>query len=244
MDESRTTRVFHNLLSYIVDHPVRPGEALPAERRLADMFNASRNSVREALRMLQSRNVVEVRKGSGCYVTRHILPEDLDQFSVPVSHSSDYCPDLKHQIEARALVVPRLVHLAMPHMNDEYMERLEQNLVGLSQAILARDIEKIIEEDTRFNRILAHATGNSILQEILQSLEYHSCSAREIFIRMTDRQVNDLFAGYVGVLNALRTKNTSDVETHVQGLLDIMKSITDENGTANQEESVKEERER
>ncbi len=244
MSKSRTDQVFYNLLTYIADHPVRPGESLPAERRLAEIFSASRNSVREAMRMLQTRNVIEVRKGSGCYVTRRILPEDLDRFTTDATHSADYCPNLRHQIEARALIVPRLVTLAMPHMNEEYMERLEQNLVGLSQAILARDIEKIIEEDTRFNRILAHATGNSILQEMLRSLEYHSCSAREVFVRMSDSQVNELFAGYVVVLNALRTKNTDNVETHVQRLLDIMKSIMDENGTSQQEENMTEESEK
>lgn len=240
MNVSQIDRLYNSLVAYIKETPVRPGEALPAERKLADMFNSSRNTVREAIRMLQIRDYVEVRKGSGCYVKRAmdsgIIGDGCEvQFSCQETFQS-----LADQLEARLLLVPRLIRIALERMNGDYIERLEHTLVRLSQAILARDYPQIIEEDTRFHRIIAEATGNRMFMVLLRPLEFTSFTAREIFSVLSDNDVNEIFAGYVGILNALRKHDLNSIEKHVEKTMETMRGQLEVNISNAETNEIKE----
>ena len=62
-------RIAARLISLIADRQLRPGDKLPPERDLAATMQVSRPSLREALRALAMLNIVEIRQGSGTYVS-------------------------------------------------------------------------------------------------------------------------------------------------------------------------------
>src|SRR5207249_2428815 len=65
--EARKTRVYHAIVDQIrellAEGRVKPGDRLPPERELAERFKASRNSVRDAIRVLEQRGLIESRQG-------------------------------------------------------------------------------------------------------------------------------------------------------------------------------------
>ena len=70
-------QVQEQLYDYITAHSMKPGDKLPNEFKLAEQFGVGRSTVREAVKLLVSRNVLETRRGSGTYV-KDLIPADMD----------------------------------------------------------------------------------------------------------------------------------------------------------------------
>lgn len=59
----------HNIMNVIQESDLQVGDRLPKEFTLAKQLNVSRNTVREAIKMLKSRNILEVKQGSGTFIS-------------------------------------------------------------------------------------------------------------------------------------------------------------------------------
>ena len=67
----------HRLLTYIADKGFALGERLPSERELAEQLGIGRNSLREALKVLEAMGVLEIRHGSGIFLRKlNVEPRD------------------------------------------------------------------------------------------------------------------------------------------------------------------------
>lgn len=81
---SATNDAFNGIRSYIATGRFQPGSKLPTEEKLCEMLNMSRSPVREALRMLDVLNVVEIRHGSGVYVKSLCADELIGSLSLTI----------------------------------------------------------------------------------------------------------------------------------------------------------------
>ena len=63
------TKIADAIMEYIKENDLKTGDRIPSERELAQEFNTSRNSVREALRVLENNGIIEVKMGKGAYIT-------------------------------------------------------------------------------------------------------------------------------------------------------------------------------
>ena len=70
------SQVEEELMKYILNSPVKIGEKIPNEFELAEKFGVGRSTIREAVKGLVSKGVLEVRRGSGTYVVSTISVED------------------------------------------------------------------------------------------------------------------------------------------------------------------------
>lgn len=61
-------RLADEILSYIRETDIRPGMRIPSERKLAEMFHTSRTSVREAVRILHNKGIIDIQVGNGMYL--------------------------------------------------------------------------------------------------------------------------------------------------------------------------------
>ena len=68
-------RLADDILSYIRETQIRPGMRIPSERKLAEMFHTSRASVREAVRILHNKGIIDIQVGNGMYL-KETLSED------------------------------------------------------------------------------------------------------------------------------------------------------------------------
>ena len=62
-------QVEDQIYHYILDTPIEPGAKLPNEFALAEKFRVGRSTIREAVKLLSSKGIVEVRQGSGTYIS-------------------------------------------------------------------------------------------------------------------------------------------------------------------------------
>ena len=99
---------------------LRPGDQLPPERQLAEQFQVSRASVREALRALELLGIVETRAGGGTFV-RRTVPEDLAR---PLSNLIARGHTLTDVIEVRGLIEPAIAASAAKRIRPDELAEL------------------------------------------------------------------------------------------------------------------------
>ena len=129
------------------------GDRLPAERRLANYFGASRGTVREALRRLEEVSLVARRIGSGTFVQYR---EKFDHEDV-----ADATSPLE-LIEVRFALEPHMVRLAVVHANARDLERLREALENVEAA--RADPDAFSTADEAFHLALAECSKNPVMQ--------------------------------------------------------------------------------
>lgn len=141
----------------------QPGERLPAERMLADLFHVSRSSIREALIVLETRKRIEVRGGSGVFVLEHgVASPAAADFSARMGNGP------LDVLLARKLLEPEIAALAAQHICDSHIDVLHQTLGKMvcCQQITAN----FLEYDRQFHLQLAEASGNNALYRSVEIL--------------------------------------------------------------------------
>ncbi len=140
---------------------LRPGDQLPAERSLADQFQVSRASVREALRTLELLGIVETHAGGGTFV-RQVAPDDLAR---PLQSLISRGHTLADVIEFRGVVEPAIAALAATRITDAQLGELRELLAAQRRKVAAG--EPYVDEDTRFHEVIGDAAGNELLTTML-----------------------------------------------------------------------------
>src|SRR5829696_4201851 len=105
--------VFEQLLGEVVDGSLGPGDALPSERRLAELLGVSRPAVREALQRMSATRLVEVRHGGATTVRDFQRYAGLDLLPRLLVRDGELDPDTARSIvEARFAIAPDVARLA------------------------------------------------------------------------------------------------------------------------------------
>lgn len=133
------------------DYP--PGSRLPAERELAEAYDVSRPTIREAIIALEVRGRVEVKTSSGVFVTDS---ENSDNLEKNISAFE--------LTQARALVEAEAAALAAATMQEDELKALKQALVDMESS------ETADEADQRFHEIISQATRNNAIVLSIKNL--------------------------------------------------------------------------
>ncbi|WP_338367201.1 FadR/GntR family transcriptional regulator [uncultured Pseudoalteromonas sp.] len=129
------------------------GSRLPPERELADMFDVSRPTIREAIIALEVRGRVEVKTGSGVYV--------IEQQETAVKTKEISAFELT---QARALIEGEIAALAAQSITDEELAQLKQTLIAMEEGLYVE------QADREFHEIIARATRNKALEYAVANL--------------------------------------------------------------------------
>jgi len=180
------------------------GDRLPPERDIAEQFEVSRAVVREALIMLEIENLIEVRKGSGVYVMN--LPEQQIATS---SQSGDDDVGPFELLQARQFLESDIAAFAATQVTKNDIAQMRQAL-EMEKDILDSSGEDD-DGDRLFHMLIAQATGNSILAEIIEQLwlrRVNSPMWRKLHSRITDTSYRqEWLADHHKILAALQRKD-------------------------------------
>ena len=162
------TEEVSNLLSdRIISRQYQPGDLLPSQDKLAEELGVSRNSIREAINRLASLGMVQLKQGVGTYVT------PSSQFSshiVNIFKSLNLAPNEGLEIAEIRLALERtIVRLASVKATPEQIGKLEENIKLQKKALLNKDIEEFRNLDIQFHLLLADASGNNTLRQLLEA---------------------------------------------------------------------------
>ena len=172
------------ILDYIVDHGVAPGTRLAPERQMLVDTGRARGTLREALRLLESRGVVEVRPGAagGAFVRRP-QPADLGSAITAVLRLEG--ASMLDVLTAREDMEVAALTRAIDRIGTRDLEAMQQSVVDLREHVADRD--RFVREAGRFHEIVHEAAGSPVLRilnEALRATQMDSTSDYSIAYRI------------------------------------------------------------
>lgn len=153
----------------IAQGKLRPGDKLPPERELAQLFNVSRNTLREGLRALEQAKLIELRKGAygGAFVL-HGDAATIAKSMRDLYHLGAISP--KQLTDARIWLSQMIVGIVCEMAADEDMDRLQANVDATRHADAEGDFEERARLNREFHLVLASITRNPIIESTMKGV--------------------------------------------------------------------------
>lgn len=215
-DGGRTSAVdgmVENIRALIRERGLTVGDVLPSEGELAVMFDASRNTVREAFRTLKAYGVAESRQKVGAVLTGQHQSAMRDLFSFAMEISVDAFRDIQGY---RRLTEMNLFDLLAGRIDSKILEEMDVLNARIRDAASP---EEASELDFQFHKLMVDAAGNRTLSETYAMLK--PVISRLMLAGKSQRKVlEDVSAEHADIVAALRAQDRIAFAYHMSRHLD------------------------
>lgn len=199
---------------------LQPGDKLPPERELSDMFSVSRSSIRDAIRSLELTGLVEPRQGSGTVVRELSADAVINPLANVLRQKRQLVSEL---LDVRKMLEPPLAARAAEHASAEEIAYMEEILRRQQERMSAGELA--IAEDTEFHYSVALASGNSVVLKVLDVLMDLLRETRERSLQVAGRAQKSL-TGHRRILGAIKRHDAAAAEAamrrHIQDVEEIV----------------------
>lgn len=194
--------VADDIIGYIKRERLQRGDRLPTEPELMERYGVSRTALREAIKVLASSGVIEVRHGHGTFV--------LETQSLIVTPPLDLGALFTRQTymdvaEARTAIESEVARLAAIRASEEDIQELEALQTQMTR--LPEDAA-FTDYDVKLHLVLARAAGNAIFSQMMDVLR--QALSEYIFMtvsRLPPETVRELLAEHAAVINAIKRRD-------------------------------------
>ncbi|MCH1959865.1 FadR/GntR family transcriptional regulator [Romboutsia hominis] len=188
------------IIKLIVDENLKIGDKLPNEYELADKLGVGRSTIREAIKALVSRNILEIKRGSGTFIKCGVADDPLGLMFV--KDKLKLAVDL---LEIRFMIEPKIASLAAINATKEDIEELSK---------LCDEVEELIlngiphmEKDIEFHTAIARSSKNLVTTSLVPIIN----KSIAVFIDVTNTQLkNETIETHKEILNAIKNKNANE----------------------------------
>lgn len=152
------------ILRYIKDNNLQPGDRLPAEREMAERFSVSRQSLREAIKVLSMMNFLEVHKQGGTFVSSPSATTRFDKLNFFLKSGQ---LTLSEIFEARMIMEQECIALASQRITDNQLKTIKNALSGVD----IDDAEAFAAADRVIHSTIYAAAGNRAMELLMQTVK-------------------------------------------------------------------------
>lgn len=190
--------VFNTLRDAILTGKLVPGERL-MENQLAEKLGVSRTPVREALRMLELENLVELVPRKGAQVL------DMSE------------KDIVNILEVRSALEGLATSLACKKMTKEDLQQLKNMEVDFEKAVADNDVEHFVDIDEDFHDLIFAATENDKLIHIFQNLRIQLYRYRMAQAKNNETSMSTIVAHHRSIIRAIENHDAEEGASIAQG---------------------------
>jgi GntR family transcriptional regulator, transcriptional repressor for pyruvate dehydrogenase complex len=166
----RSSRLYEQIVQQVEDSiqkgALKLGDQLPPERELAQQFGVSRTAVREAVKALREKGLVEAYPGRGTFITggtSYSIRQSLDRMmKMGQAEGSAFLA------EVREILEPEIAALAAKRADQENLAAMREEIAEMDAA--KKDPDAFIEADLDFHLALAEAAANPIILSLIDSI--------------------------------------------------------------------------
>ncbi|WMJ89327.1 FadR/GntR family transcriptional regulator [Anaerocolumna sp. MB42-C2] len=213
-------RIADDILSMItIDKRFFPGDKLPNENELSEELNISRTTLREAIRILVTNDVLEIRRGKGTFVTHHTnIAQNLgfEEFnSVKVNAKDLY--------EMRLIFEPEAAYYATERATENELKRILLYGRQVEQKII--NGEDRTEEEQAFHKSIAKATHNEFMNKLMPII-YQAIHKGVTLSKKNEQAVKDTLYDHRMIMEFLEQRNALGAKTAMKlHILHAMKEL-------------------
>lgn len=171
-----------DIIEMIRAEHMKPGDRLENEYELAKKLNVGRSTVREAVKSLETRNILTIRRGAGTFVSQN-EGVAVDPLGISLMRKDEELA--LELLDVRMILEPESAALAAAHASKEDIQRINRQ---------NRNVAKMIkqglnhwEEDAKFHQLIAVATGNRIIAKLVPIIQ----QSVGLTIEMTSQRLSD-----------------------------------------------------
>jgi GntR family transcriptional regulator, transcriptional repressor for pyruvate dehydrogenase complex len=212
---AKPTKIFQDVVSQIEEAiltgRIRTGETLPSERELKETFQISRGTLREALRVLEQKGLIEIRLGVG----GGSVVRDVDHGRVSESLGlliRSQKVSLLHLAEFREAVEGSIAAQAAERRSASDVRQLKDLIDAARKCIEfgRRQRDEFLEVDRQIHMTIAATTGNPIYQSVLSSIHDNIHRYYDRFLSMDDRELLENFTDLCELVDAIDRGHSDD----------------------------------
>ena len=165
-NKSAPNYVIDQIRNALLEKKLNPGDKLPPEGELSEMFGLSRGSVRQAMKSLETLGIITIRPGDGTYVNTTVSENHLNPLVFVLTISS---PSIKEITDTRYALERDILELVMEdeELTNAVIPQLEENLEKHRQLLdQGASSEELVKNDQAFHQILSRGCNNTVLRTI------------------------------------------------------------------------------
>ncbi|MGB8453509.1 MAG: FadR/GntR family transcriptional regulator [Anaerocolumna sp.] len=213
-------RIADDILSMItIEKRFQPGDKLPNENGLSAELNISRTTLREAIRILVTNAILEIRRGKGTYVTDN---KQLNE-SLGLGEFISVKVDAKDLYEMRLIFEPEAAYYATERATESELKRILQYGRKVEQKIM--NGEDRTEEEQAFHKSIAKATHNEFMNKLMPII-YQGIDKGVTLSKEKEQAVKDTLNDHRMIMEFLEQRNPEGAKTAMKlHILHAMKEL-------------------
>ena len=179
-EKSLPQKLSEDIIAFILKENLQPGDKLPNETVLSERLNAGRSSVREAMKLLASRNIVTIRQGSGTYIASS--PGMVEDPLGLIGNKQKLIHDL---LEVRFLLEPSIAAMAATRANKKDIKKIT-TLCDDVEALLKKHADHT-QKDIEFHTAIALSSKNVVVPRLIPVIN----SSIPLFVESTSGALHE-----------------------------------------------------
>jgi GntR family transcriptional regulator, transcriptional repressor for pyruvate dehydrogenase complex len=168
----QSTKVFElvaeQIEKRILDGELRSGDRLPTERELAEQFHVSRTGVREAMKILAQKGLVDMRPGRGTIVIDGAHEAMQDSIGLAMKLKLGEVGGSDKLVEVREILETEIAALAAARATEKEIAAMREAIRVMDESL--NDADAFIAADNHFHEALAQATQNTLILILVNSI--------------------------------------------------------------------------
>lgn len=215
--QSVVDETIKSIMGAILEGHYKMGEKLPNEYELIKELQISRNSLREAMKVLSTVGVIEIRRGDGTYICDQINPSIFDSLIYGLVFDASSSTEL---IELRQSLDEIMIKLAIDKADEDDIAELQGFIVSMESSFIKGDLDAAALADYNFHIRIVEAAKNKLLSRIVKGV--YQFFRESIYKNITTEEEFAHAAEYhKQLLNLIKTKDKANVEGIVANSLGI-----------------------
>jgi GntR family transcriptional regulator, transcriptional repressor for pyruvate dehydrogenase complex len=222
-DVIRKNKVYEEVAQQIerlILKKLRPGDKLPPERELAEMLKVSRGSVRDAIRGLEMRGLVEPRQGVGTIICEASNESSPNPFASALNRRRERVSEL---LDFRKMLEPPLAARAAMNASADEISEMEE-ILQRQQEKLVQGSDGAVTEDAEFHYSIALASGNDVVLKVIDILMDLLRDTRARTLQVDGRPQKSL-AGHRRILAAIKHRDAGAAESAMRRHIEDVEEI-------------------
>ena len=213
--ESVVDKTIRRIIEAISDGRYEVGQKLPNEYELISELQISRNSLREAMRVLSTLGIVEIRRGDGTYVCDQINPSVFDSIIYGLVFDTSSSSELA---ELRQALDETMIKLAMKKATEEDIKKLQHSIDNMEILFKSGNTAAASEEDYKFHIMVVDICRNKLFSRIIKGV--YQFFRHSIHVNVTtEEEFAHATENHTDILNLIKNKDEEKVAEVVAGTL-------------------------